>query len=115
MFNKMVLGFLAVVVIVSLSLATLVQVDGTSEKTQGFEERRGQVLSGLTEAIEQAEKEGKYECCIEPACTMCYLENFIWDNGECHCDNLIAEGKEPCPQCSSGTCDANAKSCEIDI
>jgi len=58
-------------------------------------------------AIQEAIKEGVYKCCIEPPCTMCYMEANEWNNylvGTCACDELIAEGKEPCPQCERGLC-----------
>ncbi len=54
-------------------------------------------------AIQKAKSEGKYKCCIEPPCTMCFWEGNEWNNnipGTCACDDLIAEGKEPCPQCA---------------
>lgn len=59
--------------------------------------------------IAQAEEEGKYNCCIEPACTMCYLEANQWNNfqaGTCACDALVLAGREPCPQCKKEGCSA---------
>lgn len=63
-------------------------------------------------AINQAVARGDYRCCINPPCTMCYLEANEWNNftaGTCACDDLIAQSKEPCPQCKKGLCEA----CEI--
>jgi len=60
--------------------------------------------------IKKAQEEGSYRCCIKPACTMCYLEANQWNNhqpGTCACDDLIAQGKEPCPQCKQGFCEAD--------
>ncbi len=56
-------------------------------------------------AIGKAVMEGNYRCCISPPCTMCYAEANKWNNftaGTCACDDLIAEGKEACPQCERG-------------
>jgi len=58
-------------------------------------------------AIEKAVEAGDYRCCINPPCTMCYLEANEWNNfktGTCACDDLIAQGEEPCPQCKKGLC-----------
>lgn len=62
-------------------------------------------------AIQKAKAEGKYRCCINPPCTMCFWEGNAWNNntpGTCACDDLIAQGKDPCPQCvramKEGTC-----------
>ncbi len=74
------------------------------EKELSFEERREIVLSDLSEAIEEAEEQGRYRCCIEPACTMCYMGSWIWKDGSCYCDDMIKEGKDDkvCPQCVRG-------------
>ena len=59
-------------------------------------------------AIDQAIARGDYRCCINPPCTMCYMEANQWNNftaGTCACDDLIAQGKEPCPQCKKGLCE----------
>ena len=58
-------------------------------------------------AIQKAIKAGNYKCCIKPPCTMCYMEANQWNNqkaGTCACDDLIAQGKDPCPQCERGLC-----------
>jgi hypothetical protein len=68
-------------------------------------------------AIQKAEKAGDYRCCIEPPCTMCYMKANQWNNftaGTCACDDLIAQGKEPCPQCKGGLCETSTDgSCKI--
>lgn len=67
-------------------------------------------------AIRKAVDDGVYRCCIDPPCTMCYMEANQWNNGEpgtCLCDDLIAEGKEPCPQCKSGICEGSDSTCSV--
>lgn len=67
-------------------------------------------------AIGKAVMDGVYKCCINPPCTMCYMEANQWNNGKagtCACDDLIAQGKEPCPQCKSGLCGASGESCGL--
>ncbi len=74
------------------------------KKQSSFEEKRDDVLSELNLAIENAEEQGKYKCCIEPACTMCYLGHWLWKDGSCYCDDMIKEGKmdKVCPECKKG-------------
>ncbi len=81
------------------------------------EEMHQQIISNRGFAIQKAKDEGNYKCCIEPPCTMCYMEANIWNNhqaGTCACDDIIAQGKEPCPQCMNGLCETGQKGvCEI--
>ena len=80
---------------------------------------RDQVLAQLYLGIEQVKKEGNYKCCIEPPCTMCYLDNWIWKGGVCDCDTMIKEEKwdKVCPQCirgiEEGRCNSQEGSCPI--
>jgi hypothetical protein len=71
-------------------------------------------------AIERAVAAGDYRCCLEPSCSMCYLQANQWNNfkaGTCACDDLIVKGEEPCPQCQEGLClqhKQEGKSCELE-
>lgn len=65
-------------------------------------EMRERIIKERDVAIKKAAESGNYRCCIDPPCTMCFMEANQWNNqtaGTCACDDLIAEGKEPCPQC----------------
>ena len=73
---------------------------------------REKILSQLYSAIEKAKKEGKYKCCIQPPCTMCYLGNWIFEDGVCDCEEMIEKkdfGKV-CPQCLEGIKEGKCKS-----
>jgi hypothetical protein len=85
---------------------------GTKENEDSFEKNREKVLSQLYLAIEKAEAEGKYKCCIEPPCTMCYLGDWVWEDGTCDCDGMIAMGEwdKVCPQCIKGIKEGKCKS-----
>ena len=71
---------------------------------QDFEEQREEILTKIELGIKRATEEGKYKCCIEPACTMCYLGDWIWKDGTCDCDGMIMKGEwdKVCPQCKKG-------------
>jgi len=68
------------------------------------------------EGIAEAKARGEYRCCIEPDCTMCYMEANPWNGfeaGTCKCDDLLAQGKDACPQCKNGLCESgNEDFCE---
>jgi hypothetical protein len=74
------------------------------------------VIEERDEAIAEAVERGVFRCCIDPPCTMCYMEANQWNNfqaGTCACDDLIAQGKEPCPQCIRGLCTSEEGTCGI--
>ncbi|MBU1130812.1 hypothetical protein KJ840_01645 [Patescibacteria group bacterium] len=83
--------------------------------------RQAYIIKARDFSIQEAKKQGDYRCCINPPCTMCYMEPNQWNNytaGTCACDDLIAQGKEPCPQCAQAlSCDSQkeATNCEVDL
>ena len=98
------------IILVAISSAVFFTITKKSEDS--FEKNREKVLSQLYLAIEQAKIEGKYNCCIEPPCTMCYLGDWIWKDGTCDCDRMIAKGEwdKVCPQCKKGIKEGRCKS-----
>jgi len=80
------------------------------------EEMYKQIIKERDYAINQAVVKGDFRCCITPPCTMCYMEANQWNNftaGTCACDDLIAQGKEPCPQCKQGLYGEQGSSCNF--
>jgi len=92
---------LFVLIFVVISLVVILTV---LPKQKNFETKREILLSQLYENIEDAAKIGRYKCCVEPPCTMCYLGNWIWEDGSCYCDEMIVKGEfdKVCPQCKKG-------------
>ncbi|MBU2638629.1 MAG: hypothetical protein KJ955_06660 [Nanoarchaeota archaeon] len=84
---------------------------------QSFESRRATILNDMEQLIEEQVKEGNYRCCIEPACTMCFMGSWIWDDGICRCDDMIASGQDDkvCPQCKKGLEEGRCKSSDEDF
>jgi len=97
--------------VLSILVLALVHVLTTTQK-ETFEQRRTIVLDEISLAIEDAENQEKYKCCIEPPCTMCYLGDWIWDDGTCDCDGMIKndEWESVCPQCIKGIKEGNCNS-----
>lgn len=68
-------------------------------------------------AIKKSIARGEYNCCIEPACTMCYMEPNRWNNktaGRCDCVEFIAKGEDPCPQCKRGLAGNKDNVCSLE-
>lgn len=75
-----------------------------------------QVIKHRDIAIERAKADGVYNCCYQPGCTMCYMEANEWNNhqaGTCACADLIAQGKEPCPQCRQALSENENYTCDF--
>lgn len=80
------------------------------------EEMHERIIEERDYAIAKAVMAGDFKCCIHPPCTMCYMEANQWNNykaGTCACDEFIARGEEPCPQCKNGLITDTGISCEF--
>lgn len=101
-----------------LAALLLVGKSGDNFLKLSSQEMHQRIIKERDLAIQKAVKEGSYKCCISPPCTMCYMAANIWNNqtpGTCACDELIAQGKEPCPQCERGLCKVSKEgACEIE-
>lgn len=110
MINKFLTIFLIVILIaagISAGFFTARHNDH-SFSSLSPEEMYKTIIEQRDYAIAKAVERGDYKCCIKPPCTMCYMEANKWNNfkaGTCACDDLIAEGQEPCPQCIHGFCE----------
>lgn len=83
---------------------------------EAFGMKRSEIMSEIDLALEEAVKSGDYKCCINPPCKMCYLGNWLFEDGKCDCDNKIAQGKidEVCPECVHGMEEGNCESVTTD-
>lgn len=94
-----------------------VYTQNTSFQNLAPDEMHKRIIEERDYAISQAMARGDYRCCINPPCTMCYMEANQWNNFKartCACDDLIAQGKEPCPQCKRGLCGNSNGSCSLE-
>jgi len=109
---KKEIAAVSIILVVTSALVSALLLAGASPYNEDFQKRRTRVLGELSSAIEDAENAGLYDCCIEPPCTMCYLGNWIWKDGVCRCDEMIAQGKfdQVCPQCLKGLDGGSCKS-----
>ncbi|MFH1836389.1 MAG: hypothetical protein ABH851_09400 [Methanobacteriota archaeon] len=91
-------------------------VGGVLPQYQSFEVRREKIISNMESTIAEKSEAGEYRCCITPACDMCFLGHWLWDDGICRCDEMIAKGEfdKVCPQCQKaieeGACNSEQQS-----
>jgi len=89
---------------------------------QTYQQKRTNVIRTMEQVIEQQVEKGNYRCCIDPACNMCFLGEWEWDDGICRCDDMIVDEEfdKVCPECKNqikeGKCKYSEKSkCEIGL
>ncbi|MFH1364785.1 MAG: hypothetical protein ABIH52_03975 [Candidatus Aenigmatarchaeota archaeon] len=103
----------------SILIISFMFIGAFTQPKENFEDRREAILQELSFAIDDAVTEGKYSCCIDPPCTMCYMGSWLWDDGICRCDEMIRNGEfdKVCPQCAKGIeegrCTSSETLCEI--
>jgi len=106
-----------VIVLMSLSLAAGLSL---AMAYQSRTSERDAIISNIEAAIGQRVKDGTYRCCIDPPCDMCFLGEWLWDDGSCRCDDEIAKGNfdRVCPECKKnlekGECSSQVEDvCEV--
>jgi hypothetical protein len=117
----LVLLFFAIISALAISNQAISQANGHLFNTDINVDSPDAVIGILYDAIDHAKEKGDYKCCINPACTMCYLGHWKFEKGICHCDDAIAEGRfnDVCPECRSGIeaglCSSSQDACTIEI
>jgi copper chaperone CopZ len=105
--------------ILSLKIFDTYKAEIIKEDTNDFKAEREKILPQIYSAIEKAKAEGKYKCCIEPPCTMCYLGAWAFEEGTCKCEEMIEKGEfdKVCPECKKGIqegrCRSSNGSCKV--
>lgn len=96
---KFIILFLVIIVIVVGYVLTKDYLEAKS-----FDEKKEDIVSEINNMLEEATLTGDYRCCIEPPCKMCFLGNWIWENGRCDCDTEMAQNNwdNVCPECKKG-------------
>jgi len=96
--------------LLSLEVFNTYKATVIKETTSGFQKEK--ILSQIYSAIEKAKAEGKYKCCIEPPCTMCYLGAWVFEDGTCKCEEMIEKGEfdKVCPECKKGIQEGRCRS-----
>lgn len=56
-----------------------------------------EVKSEIAIAKENMKRDGKYNCCIKPACDWCLLKANV-----CACANMVDADQPVCPECGLG-------------
>lgn len=75
-----------------------------NSEIESLNKKKDRVVSEINELLTKATLAGDYKCCIVPPCKMCFLGDWIWQDGSCDCDTEIAMGNwdNVCPECKIG-------------
>ncbi len=113
---------ITLLITISFILGASVYKYFSSFESLSLEQMQKQVIEQRDLGIEKAIAAGVYNCCVDPICTMCYMEDNAWNNqtaGTCACADLIGQDKEICPQCKkmlnknqNPTCEIAEQGCE---
>jgi len=73
-------------------------------RTESLDQKRQKNISEMEELINKAMLTGDYKCCISPPCKMCFLGDWIWQDGRCDCDTemVLGDWDNVCPECKKG-------------
>ncbi len=99
------------ITLISFSIFSFIALGQNNFEKLSPQEMYDQIIQERNLAIEKAKERGDYKCCISPPCTMCYMEGNKWNYntpGTCACDEFIARGEDPCPQCKNKACEENS-------
>ena len=67
------------------------------------------VVSELDRYIEELKAQGKYDCCVKPACRQCAI-----NAGECHCRQVIDANGPCCGECTQSWVEGRGNTAGID-
>jgi len=115
--KKGIFAGMIVLLLAGVFLGYSISSQNGESKTKTFEEKRTQILLEINSSIDEAERSGAYNCCMNPPCSMCFLGNWISKDGTCNCDAFERAGQldKVCPEClkSSKGLDSSEGVCPV--
>ncbi|MBD3388348.1 MAG: hypothetical protein GF416_04660 [Candidatus Altiarchaeales archaeon] len=102
----------ALAAVIGISSILAYSSGGNPPYPDSYQVRRANALDEVNSLIAEKVESGEYKCCISPVCDMCFMGHWLWDDGICRCDEMIAQRRfdEVCPQCKG---DIEEGSCGI--
>jgi hypothetical protein len=82
--KKVIFAGIVILLLAGVFLGYSISSQNAEFKTKTFEEKRTQILSEINSTINEAERSGAYNCCMDPPCSMCFLGNWISKDGTCN-------------------------------
>lgn len=67
------------------------------------------LVSELDKYVEDLKANGKYDCCVKPACRMCAI-----NAGECHCRQVIDKNGPCCGECTQSWVEGRGNTAGVD-
>lgn len=67
------------------------------------------LVSEIDRYIDELKSEGKYDCCVKPACRQCAISS-----GECHCRQVIDSNGPCCGECTQSWVEGRGNTAGVD-
>jgi len=80
-----------------------------SFEAQPLAEKQALLLSQIDSYREELKADGKYDCCVKPACRQCALSA-----GECHCRKVIDANGPCCGECTQAWIEGRGNTAGVD-
>lgn len=80
-----------------------------SFESQPLASKQAILLSELDKYMEELKANGKYDCCVKPACKQCALSA-----GECHCRQVIDANGPCCGECTQSWVEGRGNTAGVD-
>jgi len=71
--------------------------------------RQAMLLSEVDKYMDELKADGKYDCCVKPACRQCALTA-----GECHCREVISANGPCCGECTQAWVEGRGSAAGVD-
>jgi hypothetical protein len=78
-------------------------------ESQPLAVRQQMLISEVDRYIDDLKKEGKYDCCVKPACRQCAITA-----GECHCRQVIDANGPCCGECTQSWVEGRGNTAGVD-
>lgn len=78
-------------------------------ESQPLAVKQSLLISEIDRYIEELEANGKYDCCVKPACRQCAISA-----GECHCREVINANGPCCGECTQSWVEGRGNTAGVD-
>ena len=78
-------------------------------QSQPLAVKQSMLISEIDRYIEELKANGKYDCCVKPACRQCAISA-----GECHCRQVIDSNGPCCGECTQSWVEGRGNTAGVD-
>jgi len=78
-------------------------------QSQPLAVKQSMLISEIDRYVDELKAEGKYDCCVKPACRQCAI-----NAGECHCRQVIDASGPCCGECTQSWVEGRGNTAGVD-